>query len=244
VVPSAPVPGDSRNPASDRAATQVFVSDLEAVTISGEDAHHLATVLRLKRGETVIASDGRGSWRSCIFIGSQPWIEPITESRFLPQSTDRVTVGFVPVKGDRPEWVVQKLTEVGVDRIVVLRSERSVVRWEGPRAGGVLERLGKVATSAAAQSRRPWIPEVAGVFRLAEFAQVGPIILAEHGGQRLHGGAPICVGPEGGWTDAELELASETVGLGAGVLRSETAAVVAGVLACAERDRLLPESGK
>jgi 16S rRNA (uracil1498-N3)-methyltransferase len=238
------VSSDPQNPASQKAATQVFVSDLEAITISTEDSHHLANVLRLRRGETVIASDGRGSWRLCIFIGSDPWVEAIGETRFSPRSTDLVTVGFVPVKGDRPEWVVQKLTEVGVDRIVVLRSERSVVRWEGARANGVLDRLSKVAASAAAQSRRPWIPELAGVFRVAEFAQVEPLFLAEHGGGPLEVGAPICVGPEGGWTDSELELALGTVGLGNGVLRSETAAVVVGVLACAQRDKHLPEAGK
>ena len=60
-------------------------------------------------------------------LGSSPPGRPPTSNVQLPE----VTVAFAPVKGDRPEWVVQKLVEIGVDRIVVLRSARSVVVWEG-----------------------------------------------------------------------------------------------------------------
>ena len=65
-----------------------------------------------------------------------------------------LTVVFAPVKGERPEWVVQKLTELGIDRIVPLRSERSVVRWTGQRGQATVERLRRVAREAAAQCRR------------------------------------------------------------------------------------------
>jgi 16S rRNA (uracil1498-N3)-methyltransferase len=148
-----------------------------------------------------------------------------------------VAVGFVPVKGDRPEWVVQKLVEIGVDRIVVLRSARSVVVWEGTRARAAIARLSKVAVAAAAQSRRPWVAAVEGVFGIDELAAQEEIVLAELGGGQPAVGGALCVGPEGGWTDEELSVASRTVGLGDSVLRAETAAVVAGTLVCALRDQ-------
>ena len=80
--------------------------------------------------------------------------------QFEEASEPGLTVAFAPTKGERPEWVVQKLTELGVDRIVPLISERSVVRWAGERGAGAVERLRRVAREAAAQSRRVWLPDV------------------------------------------------------------------------------------
>ena len=70
-----------------------------------------------------------------------------------PAAVPALTVAFAPVKGERPEWVVQKLTELGIDRIVPLVSERSVVRWSGARGKATVERLRRVAREAAAQCR-------------------------------------------------------------------------------------------
>jgi len=228
--------GHDDGPASVDAAAQVFVEDLESCDLDTADVHHLARVLRLRQGETVVCSDGRGSWRPCTFKGSPPWLEPEREAAFLPRAAPEVTVAFTPVKGDRPEWVVQKLVEIGVDHIVVLRSERSVVVWEGARAGRAIERLAKISVQAAAQSRRTWIPDVTGVTDLGDYAGTHPVLMAERGGGRLQLGMPVCVGPEGGWAGHELKLASGMVGLGHGVLRAETAALVAGALVCALRD--------
>jgi 16S rRNA (uracil1498-N3)-methyltransferase len=150
-----------------------------------------------------------------------------------------VTVAFVPVKGDRPEWVVQKLTEAGVDRIVVLGSRRAVVRWEGERRDRAVERLRRVAREAAAQSRRPWLPEVAGVSELdalSERLAPVPLALAQWGGRAPSLDVPaVAVGPEGGWEPSETD-GRLLVGLGPRVLRAETAAVAAGLLLCALRD--------
>jgi 16S rRNA (uracil1498-N3)-methyltransferase len=216
---------------------QVFVEDLSTCAIDPADTHHLTRVLRLRPGETVVASDGNGWWRPCRFTGSAPWLEPESEVAEVARASPPVSVAFTPVKGDRPEWVVQKLVEIGVDRIVVLRSERSVVVWEGQRAERAIERLRKVAVQAAAQSRRVFVPEVAGVTTISDLATGEPLALAERGGGPPILGRTVCVGPEGGWTGPELGLASVTVGLGHGVLRAETAAIVAGALVCALRDR-------
>lgn len=226
---------------------QVFVDDLEGLDLTPEDAHHLQRVLRARPGETVIAADGRGRFRTCTYRGGTAPLEADGPVRTCERPGPLVTVGFVATKGERPEWVVQKLTEVGVDRIAVLRSRRSVVRWDDDRAARAVERLQRVSREAAAQSRRPWLAEVVGVLSVAELAALtgapDEVGHGGHGGLALAqpGGAPptlarasVAVGPEGGWDHDEL-AGFPQVGLGELVLRAETAAVGAGLLLCALR---------
>jgi 16S rRNA (uracil1498-N3)-methyltransferase len=235
-------------PAALGAAAQVFVADLDALPVTAEDQHHLAEVLRLRPGESVVAADGAGRWRACRFVTpgrAEPGsvvLEadgPVVTS---PRAEPDVTVAFVPVKGDRPEWVVQKLTEVGVDRVVVLESRRAVVRWEGERRVRALARLRRVARQAAAQSRRPWLPDivaVAGLDALGDLLAPVPLTLAQFGGAPPTTAAPaIAVGPEGGWDPSEF-VGRPLVSLGPQVLRAETAAVAAGLLLCSMRGGLV-----
>jgi 16S rRNA (uracil1498-N3)-methyltransferase len=219
------------------AAAQVFVEDPEHPALADEDRQHLFAVLRLRAGESVVAADGAGRWCLCRVVHDDAGsLEPAGELQLDPPATSALVVAFAPAKGERPEWVVQKLTEVGVDRIVPLVTERSVVRWEGRRAERAEMRLTKVAKEAAAQSRRVWLPAVEPVTTLADFSErhgvdPGAVARAELGGP-----APgptlraVAVGPEGGWSEAERATLGETVGLGDAVLRAETAAVAAGVL--------------
>jgi 16S rRNA (uracil1498-N3)-methyltransferase len=147
-----------------------------------------------------------------------------------------ITVAFGLVKGDRPEWVVQKLTELGVDRIVPLATERAVVRWDEAKAARQHERLGTVAREAAMQCRRVWLPEVAAVTGFSEAARWAGAVLAEPGGSPPTLDHPVLlVGPEGGWSPAELAAGLPMVELSDGVLRSETAAITGGVILTALR---------
>ena len=215
------------------AKAHAFVADLAAPELSDDDRHHLERVLRLVRGDVVTVADGAGSWRPCRF---GPVLEPDGPVVVEPAPAPAVTVAFAVVKGDRPEWTVQKLTELGVDRLVPVHSARSVVRWDGPRGERHLARLRRVAREAAMQSRRARLPEVESVTSFAEVAGRPGALLAEPGGRALAtGDALVLVGPEGGWTAEELAAAPERVGLGPTVLRAETAAVAAGVLLTALR---------
>lgn len=204
----------------------VFVADLAAPELDDDDRHHLERVLRLRPGAAFVIADGAGRWRPAR-LG--PEVEPAGEVVTEPAPDPPLTVAFAPVKGDRPEWAVQKLTELGIDRIVVLETARSVVRWPPDRAARHLERWARVVRSAAAQSRRTRLPELAGPVAVTVAADWPGAARADVGG-----GPPdleracVLVGPEGGWTDEERELAVPSVGLGEGVLRSETAAVAAG----------------
>ena len=140
-----------------------------------------------------------------------------------------VTIAVAPPKGERLEWLVQKCTEVGVDRLVLVAAERSVVRWDSGRAERQLERLRRIAVEASLQSRRVWLPELVGPVPVAEVLPAA--LAAEPGGRPLGSGdRTVAIGPEGGWTPAELALASDTVSLGDTVLRVETAALVAATL--------------
>jgi 16S rRNA (uracil1498-N3)-methyltransferase len=227
----------------------VFVDDPASPVVTAGDAHHLLDVLRLRPGEQVIASDGSGRWSPCRLSvapggrgsrGADPAAVLTPDGPVGRQARPEpsITVGFVPTKGDRPEWVTQKLTELGVDRIVPLRSARSVVRWEAERGGRAVERLRRVAREAAGQCRRTWLPEVTAVHSLDDLAASAgaPLCLARPGGGPPSLGHPVvAVGPEGGWDDDELERFRLGLGLGPTVLRAETAAVAAGAVLCGLR---------
>jgi 16S rRNA (uracil1498-N3)-methyltransferase len=148
-----------------------------------------------------------------------------------------LTVGFAVVKGDRPDLVVRALTEIGIDRMVPLQCTRSVVRWTGDRGHEAVERLRRVVRSAGMQSRRVWLPEVSDVREIGDLLGDGSdVALAVPGAVDAIDAAArptVLVGPEGGWTAEELASAAGSVaqvGLGPHVLRSGTAAIVAGVL--------------
>ncbi|MEY2420838.1 MAG: rRNA (uracil1498-N3)-methyltransferase [Acidimicrobiaceae bacterium] len=204
----------------------MFVTDLDALELSEGDHHHLARVLRLRPGDELTASDGVGRWRRCRF--GTP-LEPIGNIERDTVPTPEITVAFALVKGERPEWVVQKLTEVGVDRIVPFIAERSVVLWEGDKAVRNHTRLVTVAREAAMQSRRSWLPEVEPIAAFTDLASRAGAALADRGGDAPTLRHPVVlIGPEGGWSDRERATDLPTIGLGPTVLRAETAAIVAG----------------
>lgn len=212
----------------------VRVADVDVPVLDNGDRHHLTRVLRLRPGAVLTVSDGRGRWRRCRFGPGDP--EPDGEVFAVPAPRPPVTVAFALVKGARPELVVQKLTEVGVDRIVPFVAERSVVRWDEARAERNHARLERIAHEAASQSKRVWWPEVAPVVSFAEVAAGPDPTLADLDGAPLtRVPGVVLVGPEGGWSDGERALACPRIGLGPTVLRAETAAIAVGVLLVALR---------
>ncbi|MFN7149276.1 MAG: RsmE family RNA methyltransferase [Microthrixaceae bacterium] len=236
-----------------RAAAQVLVEDLATPELDDDAAHHLGRVLRLRAGDEVCAADGAGGWRSCRFDGRDS-LEPLGEVQHQPAPPYPVTVAFALVKGDKPELVVQKLTELGVDRIVPFAAQRSVVRWDTERAAKHLERMRRVAVEACAQSRRLWLPTVGwdeagaesaeergtrrasgagGLATIGELAAAGAVAADAGGRAPTTEHRVVMVGPEGGWADGELDTPSgsvERIALGEHVLRAETAAITAGVV--------------
>lgn len=210
-----------------------FVADVDAPVLGDADAHHLERVLRVRSGDEVTVADGAGRWRRVRF-GEH--LEPTGEVMETLREQPEVSIGFALVKGDKPELVVQKLTELGVDRIVAFRAERSVVRWDDTKAVRAHARLVAVARSAAAQSHRPWLPVVEPVTDLAVLAGRPGAAMADRSGDAPSLERPlVLIGPEGGWAAQERDLDLPRVRLGPTVLRAETAAVTAGALLTALR---------
>lgn len=215
----------------------VFVDDLDAPVLRDDDRHHLERVLRVRPGDPLTVADGRGRWRTATFGPALTAIGEITEE---PVPVPPITIGFALVKGDKPELVVQKLTELGIDRIVPFRAERSVVRWDDARAAKAVVRLRAVARAAAMQSHRPRLPVVTDVTDFRVLAAEPGAALADRDGEPPTLDRPVVlVGPEGGWAPEERALPVPHVVLPGHVLRAETAAVTAGSVLAARRAGIL-----
>jgi 16S rRNA (uracil1498-N3)-methyltransferase len=207
-----------------RSAAHILVADVDSPELTDEAAHHVLRVLRVGEHEPVTITDGHGRWRTCYITAGA--VRAAGDVVAVGCHPDPSTIALAIPKQDRPEWVVQKATELGVDRIVFLHAERSVVRWEGDRAERHLIRLGRVAGEALMQSRQVWLPEIVGPLPAADV--LPGAVAAEPGGRTVtRADRVIAIGPEGGWTPDELALARDRVALGDAVLRVETAALVA-----------------
>lgn len=222
-----------------QAAAHVFVRDIAQPILEQEDHHHLTRALRLRPDEQVTVSDGRGTWRLCAMTARGD-LQPVDDSVHSEARTARpITVAFGVTKSDKPETVVQKLTEIGVDHIVPVILDHSIVRWDENKLERQHERFAKVAREAAMQSRQVFLPTIHRVVTSLEalitsplmVEQEGRVALAEPGGTgSLQGLSAVVVGPEGGFSARELALVEDRVELVGGILRAETAAIAAGVL--------------
>jgi 16S rRNA (uracil1498-N3)-methyltransferase len=229
------------------AAGFIYVEDLDNPEPSPEDARHLLSVLRLRQGEVVVASDGNGAYVACE-VAAQPSSRGRSRAVDVEvlATTDEIVrtdspeesccVAFVMPKGDRADWTVQKLTELGVDAIVPLMSDRSVVRLDSAECKKRGERFRRIAKEAGAQSRRTRLPVMPDPMTFADYLAscatgLESLAIAEPGGAGIETTTrSILVGPEGGWSQAELDAVPFRIGMGETILRAETAAIVAGTL--------------
>lgn len=223
------------NPALRSSAAHVFVQSVAAPELSSDDAHHLFRVMRLRDGEPVTVSDGAGQWRLTHVAGQA--LVPAGEVLQEPTPPPLTIASAIP-KGDRLEWMVQKLTELDVSEIVLLHCARSAVRWDQAKAARQLPRLERVAREASMQSRRVWLPTLTGPVAFDAIAARVDAVIADPSGTPLtpsaatttrSGRFTVIIGPEGGLTDDELAAGPALVSLGARILRVETAALVAAV---------------
>jgi 16S rRNA (uracil1498-N3)-methyltransferase len=215
--------------------------------LDGPEGRHAATVRRLRPGEALVLSDGRGGLARAEVVdvaGRDALTVRLHEVTRVPAPAVRVVVAQALVKGDRGELAVETATEAGADGFVPWKAARCVTRWDdGPRGAKALERWRSTVREAAKQARRPWQPDVAGPVTTAQLAaRVGAadtaLVLHESAGEDLAsvalpaaGEVLLAVGPEGGVDDAELDRLAEAgavpVRMGPEVLRASTAACVA-----------------
>ncbi len=174
-------------------------------------------------------------------------LEPVSDDVHSVAAAEHpITVAFGVTKADKPETVVQKLTEIGVDRIVPVLMDHSVVRWDEDKIDRQHERFRRVVKEAAMQSRQVHLPVVDRVVASVETLVRGSVFAQHHesvaaadpdGEASLEGISAIVVGPEGGFSTSELEHFERRVALPGGILRAETAAIAAGVLLAHGRSR-------
>ena len=188
------------------------------------------TVLRLRDGDRLVLLPNDGTEARCRLEGPDCVVEERGASAGEPRH--RLTVVQALLKGDALETVVQHATEVGVAAFQLIAAERSIVRDLPERR---LERLRTIARESAEQSERGTVPEVRAPVPLAAALAPGSVLLYErHDGARLtqlDAPARVVIGPEGGFTDAEvgaaLDAGATLAGLGPRILRSQTVAAAA-----------------
>jgi 16S rRNA (uracil1498-N3)-methyltransferase len=216
-----------------------------SVTIEGDEARHAASVARLRVGESVAVSDGRGRIAQAVARDVAPGrvsfdVTDISEPEvFLPT----LTLVQALAKGDRDELAVQMCTELGAAEIVPWQSERSIARWVGDKKAKGRVRWAAIAREASKQAMRSSIPSVADIVTTAELARMAGertvIVLDPRAAvslgdwARLHTNEReilVVIGPEGGISpneiDALLAGGADAVHAGATVMRTSTAGAV------------------
>lgn len=224
--------------------------DAGAVWLSKDEAKHATGARRLGEGDSVVLFDGRGTLATATLLGTRDRrgdVEARIDSieRQEPISP-RIELATALPKGDRLSTLLDMATQAGVDHLIPLRCEWGVVKPHGETP----ERWQRIAIESAKQSRRAWVPTFGAPMTVAEACRGGEgcrVMLAHPGGAPIGaimeswgsrsaaGGSPstvrVLIGPEGGFSEAELEVAAasgaERVSLSPHVLRIETAAVVA-----------------
>ena len=212
--------------------------------ITGQNARHLAQVLRAKVGQTFELAHG-GELRLGTIAEVSPERVTFTLGETVVAVTPgrKITIAVAIFKFDRFEWAVEKMTELGVARIIPFaaqRSEAQLVKAAEKR----VERWRRIAHEAAQQSRRasePVIEDPRTRKRLLEETSGQRILLSENERNiqltelSLGDEITLALGPEGGWTPGEekefLAAGFEAASLGATILRAETAAIAAALLA-------------
>jgi 16S rRNA (uracil1498-N3)-methyltransferase len=213
----------------------------DAVTLGGAEAHHLLHVLRAAPGVRVVLFDGTGcEFDAEVTACRRATVELAilkrrTVDRELPQA---LTLGVPLPKGDRQRWLVEKAVELGVTRLVPLRTARSVVA--GERGGEKLDRYvieaskqcgrNRLMEIAASQSWEDWLAAPADARRVIADPTGRPLTATSELMQPTY----AAVGPEGGFTDEELAAARvagwDLASLGPRILRIETAAIALAAL--------------
>ncbi len=212
----------------------VLVPDVDDPVLSESHRRHLEGSLRVRDGDPLTVGDGAGAWAECVMAGEPRLVSPVHR---VPRPEHLLTVAFALIKGGRPEMVVQKLTELGVDRIVPFTADRSIVKWDVRKSSRNVERFRRVAEEAVMQCRRAWLPVVDDVRRFTEVVEFDNCAMADMSGRPLGiADRVLMVGPEGGWSDRERAACLTKVKVATPVLRAETAAIAAGTLLVALRD--------
>ena len=210
----------------------------ERASLVGPEAHHLAHVMRISAGTEITLFDGSGAEFAArvLKVGRAAVdVEVLDRHEVSRELTYPLVLGIALPKGDRQKWLLEKATELGVTRIVPLKTSRGVAQ----PVEQALERLRRGVIEASKQCGRNKLLEITSPQVLSEYVAAAPPAavrwLAHPGGQGLPqqsietNGVYLAIGPEGGFTDDEVVQAEsqgwQTISLGPRILRVDTAAL-------------------
>lgn len=213
----------------------------DKVILGKDETRHLRDVLRLTEGDEVAVFDGSGFDHSCVIenMSKKGTILAVREKTPPPsaESPLDLTMAVALTKGDKFEFVIQKCVELGVKGLIPLLTDRCDVKLHD-KTESKMERWKKIVIESSKQCGRGTLMEISEPISFASLLESGDaeklVVFSERGGGKVDGfgvGGNITalVGPEGGWSDAELESAKDAeapiVTLGGRILRAETAAV-------------------
>ncbi|HPE95864.1 MAG TPA: RsmE family RNA methyltransferase, partial [Bacillota bacterium] len=198
------------------------ISDI--ITLCGSDAHHARDVLRLRRGDLITVCDmQKTEYICCVECDSEPFtVRVIKTHEAFGENSYRTVLFQALTKGEKFDMVVQKATELGVTEIVPVLTERCVSRPDAKSMSSKLERFRKIALSAAKQSGRGIIPDITECVSYREALNLmknsgfpficyegdGTVFISELlSGNGAHESYAFLIGPEGGLSAGEIEMA-------------------------------------
>ncbi|MEU8823371.1 16S rRNA (uracil(1498)-N(3))-methyltransferase [Streptomyces sp. NPDC048636] len=219
------------------------------IALEGPEGRHAVSVRRLRVGEPVVLTDGRGTGvhgAVAAVEGKDRLLVEVAEVRHEEPPSPRITVVQALPKGDRGELAVETMTETGVDAVVPWTAARCITQWKGERGLKALGKWRATAREAGKQSRRLTFPEVTDalttkqVARLLADADFAAVLHEEGSAPLATAGLPaageivLVVGPEGGVSPEELTAfaaaGAAPYRLGPSVLRTSTAGTAAAAL--------------
>lgn len=228
--------------------------------LEGAEAHHCVHVLRLRPGARVHVHDGAGTIAECVIerATGRAVVLRVDRRRTVPPHGWSVCLVQAITKSDSFEWTIQKVTELGVQRIVPVITERTVVRLRADTIAAKLARWRQTTIEAMKQCGTPWLPIIEPPVEFSVFvsgmlpAELDLVGVLDAGAalirtwfeeyRSVHGRAPLDVrlwiGPEGDFTPAEIDMLRargvRSFTLGPNVLRAETAAICAAAIVIQE----------
>lgn len=218
----------------------------ETVVLPEKPAHHASRVLRMREGDEAILFDGEGNEAQVKlhFFADRTEAEVLSVDQSQSESPLHITLIQALVSQEKLDWILGKVTELGVKRIVITPAERSVTKLDEKRLTKRLEQWKKTVQAACEQCGRSYFAEIIYAPTLQKAFDIARsehnILLAPGSDQRLAFPATgqsitFAVGPEGGFSDKEIELGCEMgyrcTLLGPRVLRTETAGLTAVAIA-------------
>jgi len=214
-----------------------FLSDFDTPILAEQESMHCIKVLRMKTGNPLEVTDGKGNWGTARIAEPNPKrcrLEILERIKKNKDWEGSIWLAVAPTKNiDRMEWMVEKCTEIGCDGFLFVRTART------ERDQINLERLQKVAVSAMKQSGQAWLPEMIWAAKWSQipWEKFSRIIIADLGSEKRtlerkkKDNCLIFIGPEGDFTQQELAdlntRKAESIRLRPQVLRTETAALFA-----------------